>query len=160
MPATSERRAEENVPPDSVTGENRAGRTTINAFGELMRRATNAPLNFGFVWHGVDFAGTLKIIEGGMRLSLQSNLASLPYSAEDARTRGNLLAVVDTLDGRADGQLKVVQGQKIVLENNIPMPRTTTGSISSVVTNLALLVLNAAPYLDLIAEFEPAYNTD
>jgi len=118
-----------------------------------MRRATKAPLSFGFVWHGMDFSGSLEAINGGMRLSLQSNLAQLPYSAEDAKSRGDLLAVVDTLDGNTDGLLQVVQGQKIILENEIPMPRTSAGDISSVVANLALLVLNAAPYLDLIAEF-------
>ena len=101
------------------------------------------------------FSGSLEAINSGMLLSLQSSLAQLPYSAEDAKSRGDLLAVVDTLDGNTDGLLKVVQGQKIMLENEIPMLRTSAGNISSVVANLALLVLNAVPYLDLIAEFAP-----
>lgn len=113
----------------------------------------NTPLNFNFAWLGIGFDGTLEAIEGGMRMSLQSNRAALPCSAEDAKAHGDLLAVLDTLDGHTEGLLKVVKGQTIVLENEIPMPRTPTGSISSVTTNLALLVLNAAPYLDLIAEF-------
>jgi hypothetical protein len=154
--AITERQADECVPAGD--GERDASRPTIDAFGELMRRATKAPLSFGFVWHGMNFTGALEAIDGGMRLSLQSNLAQLPYSAEDAKSRGDLLAVVDTLDGKTDGLLKLVQGQKIILENEIPMPRTSAGSISSVVANLALLVLNAAPYLDLIAEFAPANN--
>ena len=76
-----------------------------------------------------------------MRMFLRSKLAELPYSAEDAQARGDLLAVVDTLDGYTEGLLKVVKGQTIVLENEIPMPRTPIGSINSVVTNLALLVI-------------------
>jgi hypothetical protein len=156
VPATIELRADESTPAISaVTGKD-DDRPAVDAYSELMRRARNAPLNFSFAWHGMDFGGTLESIEGGMRMSLQSKLAELPYSAEDARARGNLLAVVDTLDGHTEGLLKVVKGQTIVLENEIPMPRTPTGSISSVVTNLALLVLNAAPYLDLIAEFANA----
>ena len=128
---------------------------SIDAYGELLRRAMDAPLTFCFTWNARDFMGTLEAVDGGMRLSLQSDLAAVPYSAEDAAARGNLFAVVDSLDGNAEGILKVVQGQKIVLENTIPMPRPPDGSISSVVTNLALLVLNAAPYLDLIAELTP-----
>ena len=99
--------------------------------------------------------GSLEAINGGMRLFLQSNLAQLPYSAEDAKSRFDLLAVVDILDGNTDGLLKVVQGQKIILENEIPMPRTSAGDISSVVANLASPVLNAAHYLDLVIEFTP-----
>ena len=152
MPATNELRADKSTPATSAVSGKDGDRPAIDAYGQLMCRAKNAPLNFNFAWHGMDFDGTLEAIEGGMRMSLQSNLAALPYSAEDAKARGDLLAVVDTLDGHTEGLLKVVKGQTIVLENEIPMPRTPTGSISSVMTNLALLVLNAAPYLDLIAE--------
>lgn len=153
MSATSELRADESTPATGAVNGRFDGRPTIDSYSELMRRAKNAPLNFNFAWHGMDFGGTFEAIEGGMRLSLQSNLAELPYSAEDAKARGDLPAVVDTLDGHTEGLLKVVKASTIVLENEIPMPRTPTGSISSVVTNLALLVLNAAPCLDLIAEF-------
>lgn len=126
---------------------------SINAYGELLRRAMDAPLNFYFTWNDRDFIGTFEAVDGGIRLSLQSDLAAVPYSAEDVGARNDMFAVVDSWDGNAEGKLKVVQGQKIVLENDIPMPRTPDGTISSVVTNLALLVLNAAPYLDLIAEY-------
>ena len=135
------------------SGVDPAGLRSIDAYGELLRRAMEAPLTFSFTWQGRDFMGTFEAIDGGMRLSLQSDLATVPYSAEDPVARGDLLAVVDSLDGHTEGTLKVVQGQRIVLESEIPMPRTPDGTISSVVTNLALLVLNAAPYLDLIAEY-------
>lgn len=134
-------------------GADPCGIQSIDTYGELLRRAMDAPLTFIFTWHDRDFKGTFEAIDGGMRLSLQSDLATVPYSAEDSVARGDLLAVVDSWDGHADGKLRVVQGQRIVLENDIPMPRTPDGTISSVVTNLALLVLYAAPYLDLIAEY-------
>ena len=134
-------------------GADPAGIRSIDAYGDLLRRAMDAPLTFSFAWHGRDFKGIFEAIDGGMRLSLRSDLATVPFSAEDAAARGDLLAVVDSWDGNTDGTLKVVQGQRIVLENEIPLPRTPDGTISSVVTNLALLVLYAAPYLDLIAEY-------
>ena len=136
-------------------GADPSGIHSIDASGELLRRAMDAPLSFSFSWSGRKFMGTLEAVDGGMRLSLQSDLAAASDSAEDAGARDKLFAVVDTWDGNSEGTLKVVHGTKIVLENPIPMPRTPDGTISSVVTNLALLVLNAAPYLDLIAEYAP-----
>lgn len=123
MLAITERRADECAP--SSDGDRDAKYPTVDAFGELMRRATKEPLSFG----SMGFSGSLEAINSGMRLSLQSNLAQLPYSAEDAKSRGDLLAVVDTLDGNTDGLLKVVQGQKIILENEIPMPRTSAATL-------------------------------
>ncbi len=146
----------ENGATTASAGGNRADSARlllIDAYGDLLRRAMNAPLTFSFTWHGRDFIGALEAIDGGMRLSLQSDLATVPYSAEDPVVRGDLFAVVDSLDGHTEGTLKVVQGQKIMLENQIPMPRTPDGMISSVVSNLAMLVLHVAPYLDLIAEY-------
>ena len=118
MSAITERQADECVPAGD--GERDASRPTIDAFGELMRRATKAPLSFGFVWHGMNFTGALEAIDGGMRLSLQSNLAQLPYSAEDAKSRGDLLAVVDILDGKTDGLLKVSRDRRLFSKMRFP----------------------------------------
>ena len=48
--------------------------------------------------------------------------------------------------------LRVVSGQTIVLENAIDLPRSVGGAASNIVTSLTLLVLNTAPFLDLLAE--------
>ena len=122
------------------------------SYGALLRRVLRAPLRFTFSWCGIDFTGTFETLEKGIRLSLQSDLGSLPYSAEDARTRHGLLAIVDAYDNGSSGMLKVVSGQTIVLENAIDLPRSVGGGASNIVTSLTLLVHNTAPFLDLLAE--------
>lgn len=122
------------------------------SYGALLRRAMRAPLRFTFSWRGIDFTGTFETLEKRIRLSLQVDLGSLPFSAEDARVRGGLLAIVDAYGDGSSGTLKVVSGQTIVLENAIDLPRSVGGGASNIVTSLTLLVLNTAPFLDLLAE--------
>ncbi|MCH9020986.1 MAG: hypothetical protein IIA73_11560 [Proteobacteria bacterium] len=122
------------------------------AYGALLRRVLRAPMRFTFSWRGIDFTGIFETLEKGIRLSLQGDLGSLPYSAEDARARGGLLAIVDTYGDGSSAMLKVVSGQTIVLENAIDLPRSVGGGASNIVTSLTLLVLNTAPFLDLLAE--------
>ncbi len=52
-------------------------------------------MRFTFSWRGIDSNGTFETLEMGMRLSLQVDLGSLPFSAVDARARRGLLAIVD-----------------------------------------------------------------
>lgn len=126
------------------------------AYGELMRRTKRQPLSFSFVWRGTDFRGTIESIVDGMRLSLRSDLAALPYSAENPAARGDLLAVVDTCAGGSAAKLVVFQGHTIMLEHEIELPESLGDTMTTLVTNLTMLVLNTAPYLDLIAEFMSA----
>ncbi len=122
------------------------------SYGALLRRVLKAPLRFTFSWRGIDFTGTFETLEKGIRLSLQGDLGSLPYSAENARARDGLLAIVDACGDGSSGMLKVVSGQTIVLETAIDLPRSVGDGASNIVTSLTLLVLNTAPFLDLLAE--------
>ena len=130
---------------------------SVGGYGELLRRAADAPLVFSFAWRGIGFKSTVESIDRGMRLSLETDLAPIPFSAEDAETRGGLFAIVDTWDGDSEGRLKIVQGRRIVLENDIRLPPPDGQTASTIVSQLTMLVLNAAPYLDLIAEYTPAH---
>ena len=126
------------------------------AYGELMRRARQQALVFSFAWRGTDFRGTVESIGESMRLSLRSDLAAIPYSAENPAARGGLLAVVDTYDGGSEAKLTVVQGRMVMLEHEIPLPKSHGDTMANLITQLTMLVLNTAPYLDLIAEFTEA----
>lgn len=138
------------------TGRNGRNRFESGAYGELMRRAKQRPLSFSFVWRGGDFKGQVDSIDNGMRLSLRSELATVPYTAENIDVRGDLLAVVDTCAGSSEAKLLVFQGRKIMLEHEIVMPEIHGDTMATLVTHLTMLVLNTAPYLDLIAEFTSA----
>ena len=122
------------------------------AYGDLMRRAKQQPLNFSFEWRETDFMCTVESIDDGMRLSLRSALAAIPYSAENAAARGELLAVVDTYAGGSDAKLMVYQAHKVMLEHEIVLPPSLGDTVANIVTQLTMLVLNTAAYLDLIAE--------
>jgi hypothetical protein len=131
-------------------------RFEAGSYGELMRRAKDQPLSFSFDWRGSQFMGLVECLETGMRLSLRSSLAAIPYSAENADTRGDMLAVVDTCAGGSEAKLMVYQGSTIMLEHEIELPRSLDNTVANIVTQLTMLVMNTAPYLDLIAEFTAA----
>lgn len=123
------------------------------AYGELMRRAKEQPLGFSFAWRGTDFKGTVENIGEDMRLSLRGDLAAIPYSAENSAARGDLLAVVDTCAGGGEAKLMVFQGRTVMLEHEIALPESLDDTMANLITQLTMLVLNTAPYLDLIAKY-------
>lgn len=123
-----------------------------NAYCELQRRVADKPLRFSFTWRETEFRATVEAGEDGLRLTLQNDLAPLPYSAEDKGRRDNLLAVVDTLNGDSTGKLKVVRGRDIVLEAGIELPQESGNTVNNIISTLTVLVLRAAPHLDFLAE--------
>jgi hypothetical protein len=139
-----------------VEADSEKTRFETGAYGELMRRAKEKPLGFTFDWRGSNFKGKVESIEDGMRLSLRSALAAIPYSAEDADSRGDLLAVVDTCSTGVEAKLTVYQGRSIMIEHEIDLPPCDGDTMATIVTQLTMLVMNTAPYLDLIAEFTAA----
>ncbi len=138
--------------PDGHDGESPIALATDGAYLELMRRAIAEPRRFSFKWRGVDFAARLDEHNGGLRLTLHSDLAALPYSAEDAGERADLLAVVDTYPTGSEGKIRVVCGQKVVIEDSIDLTQTIDSTVNSIITSLTVLVLRLAPCLDLLAE--------
>ena len=128
----------------------------IGAYGELMRRATEKPLNFSFAWRGTHFNSVIESTGEGMRLSLSSDLAAIPFSVENAVARGELLAVGESFVGDNETKLTVIQGHTIKLDHEFTLPEAQSDTIASLVTQLTMLVLNSAPYLDLIAEYTAA----
>ena len=145
--------------PDAASGALEADPASLGAYGELLRRVVKSPLNFGFNWRGVDFTGTFDAHQDGIGLTLHSDLAALPYSAENAGQRDELLAVVDAFRGDAVGKLKVVSGQKIVIENGVDLSDSGDGTVGNIITGLTIMVLRLAPYLDLLAEGAAPHGT-
>lgn len=142
--------------PGVSLGDGSNGPTTDaiapDAYHELQRRVADSPLHFSFTWRETEFRATVKAGEGGLRLTLQNDLAPLPYSVEDKSRRNNLLAVVDTHHGDSAAKLRVVRGRDVVLEGGIELPRESGNTVNDIVSTLTILVLRAAPHLDLLAE--------
>ncbi len=134
----------DDVPPFKIA--------TAGSYDELLRRVAASPQSFSFDWRGVKFMACLDGHDGGLRLTLHSDLTALPYSAEDAGERKDLLAVVDSIGTGRESKFRVVCGQKIVIEDSIDLTNTIGSTVNSIVTSLTILVLRLAPYLDLLAE--------
>lgn len=130
----------------------------LGAYGELLRRVVHAPLSFKFSWRNIDFSGSFEGRDDGIRLVLDSNLANVPYTGEDAAGRHNLLAVVDASRDERAGKLRVIDGRKIVLKSEIEIPTDPVGTVDSIVATLTVPVLRVAPFLDLLAERASAYR--
>ena len=145
--------------PDAASSGLQADTASHGAYGELLRRVVKSPLNFAFNWRGVDFTGTFDAHQDGIALTLHSDLAALPYSAENAGQRDQLLAVVDAFRGDALGKLKVVSGQKIVIESGIDLSDAGEGTVGNIIAGLTIMVLRVAPYLDLLAEGAAPHGT-
>lgn len=126
--------------------------TPPNAYCELQRRVADSPLRFSFTWRETEFRATVEAGEGWLRLTLQNDLAPLPYSVEGKSRRNSLLAIVDTHHGEPAGKLRVVRGRDVVLEGGIELPRGSGNTVNDIVSTLTILVLRAAPHLDLLAE--------
>ena len=141
---------------DAVNRGLRMETASQGAYGELQRRLVESPLRFAFCWHGTDFTGRFEARNGGVRLTIQTDLAALPYSAENARVRTDLLAIADAFRDEAVGNLKVVRGQKIMIEKTIDLSTTIGSAVSDIVASPTDLVLRTAPCLDLLAEYAAA----
>ena len=138
--------------PDGRNGVSLLALASDGAYIELLRRTVAEPRKFTFKWRGVDFSARLDGHNGGLRLTLHSDLAALPYSAEDAGERANLLAVVDAFGNGGVSKFRVICGQKIIIEDSINLTQTIDSTMNSIITNLTILVLRLAPCLDLLAE--------
>ncbi len=138
--------------PDAARSVLASDAIEIDTYGELQRRVADSPLRFSFTWRETKFRATVEASEDGLRLTLHNNVTSLPYSAEDKSRRQDLFAVVDTHRHDSAGKLKIVRGQEIVLDGSIELPEETGNTITDLVSTLTVLVLRAAPHLDLLAE--------
>ncbi len=127
----------------------------LGSYGELRRRLAASPLNFTFKWHGVEFTGRFDASKNGVTLALRGRFGSLPYSAEDSAARSELIGVIEASPDVPAGRLKVVRGREIVLDTTIDLPRVKGNTASEIVASLAVMVLRAAPYLELLAGSAP-----
>jgi hypothetical protein len=126
---------------------------SLGAYGELLKRANAQPLAFRFEWRGVDFQGLVSGRDDGLRMSIETSLAALPYTSESPAAREELLAVIDTLCDPNIGRIRVVQGHKIILENEFELPDNIGTTINSIVVTLTIMVLRATPYLQALGEY-------
>ena len=128
------------------------GPASLGAYGELLKRASAQPLAFRFDWRGVDFQGLVSGRDDGLRMTLETTVAEFPYTAENLSAREEMLAVIDATCNPNLGRIRVVQGHKIILENEFELPDDVGTTINGIVVTLTIMVLRATPYLQALSE--------
>ncbi len=124
----------------------------IDERGNLTSREPDFPLRFQFRWRDTAFEGEVGQNESGLYLELRTQLGALPYTAENDAGRANFMTVISADQKQDYGTLRIVQDQTIVFEKDVELPRSGGLTATALVTQIAILVLSAAPYLDLLAE--------
>lgn len=123
------------------------GRIVWRADGRLERRGDGEALSFKFVYRGVRFDGRLDMTATG-KMAITADLGPLPYTAESAGARHQILRMVRGAVSRQDLHLVVSHQQelRIAAEGVAPRPRTPVCCLATLCT----LVLRLRPWLDAI----------
>lgn len=121
----------------------------LDGSGRLGERLRAGPVNFSFQYKGFLFAGRTETAQEGTRLRLHAHLGNLPYSAESGYARANAAAIVAAASRKLGGRVVVSPSQRIFLidEREFDQPLTPV----LLVTTTTRLVLEAKPYLELLA---------
>ncbi|MGF1609774.1 MAG: hypothetical protein ACFCUQ_10285 [Kiloniellales bacterium] len=125
------------------------GRIEVDDEGYLRAREGDQPLGFRFSFRGFDFDVLVESGEAGS-VHLKGALGVLPFTAESdigRRVVQRLFAAADKLNR---GRLVLSERGEITIEASTvpPKPRTPI----SIMATVAALLLEAKPYIELLAE--------
>lgn len=125
------------------------GRIVWRADGRLERRGDGESLAFKFVYRGVRFEGRLDMNATG-NMAITADLGPLPYTAEAAGTRHQLLRLVRGAVSKRGLHFLLSQDQilRIAAEGTTPRPRTPTSCLAT----LCALLLRLRPWLETIGD--------
>lgn len=132
------------------------GRISVRSNGEVELKEPAFPLDFTFRWHGTRFGGHVDKAEGHVVLRLSADLGTLPYTGEDRTARRVILDSMAAGASRSNGRLELTARNEIVLSNEIELPQPHSCTVKKLVSNVAILVLLARPFLDFFAELPTA----
>lgn len=124
--------------------------------GTLAAREPKFPLTFRFGWRNSEFEGEIGRGDDGLYLRLCAAVANVPYTAENASGRSRLLGVVTSPAESGIGTLRLMDDQSVVLSKEVALPLKEGLTASGLVTQISVIVLALAPYLDLLAELRAA----
>ena len=120
----------------------------------LARLAPTAPPDFRFSWRGIRFAARAEASGERLALSLSGDLATIPYSAEDARSRARLFRFLAWLGDLDSCRMAVVGWNTVRYHGSVDIAPSFTAA--DVVTGVVTLLLGARPYIEIIEELRVA----
>jgi len=110
--------------------------------------ALSLPLTFRFSWHGIRFVGHGAANVGHMVLGHEADVATVPFSAENALARSRLLDFLARLGERDECRLAVTP-QSIIRYHGSAAIALPIIRVEVVVAAVAL-VLRTHPYFELV----------
>lgn len=118
--------------------------------GVLTKKRPDGRIQFGFQYRGIPFVVSAHSKDDGTtRMSTVASLGVLPYTAENPSSRATALKIMDAAVGDLGGRIRLTDKQRIELIENIHLDVPLTPSV--LLTRTAELVLQAKPYLELLA---------
>ena len=128
------------------------GAVELDAEGCVTPRDPDQPLQFRFHYLGVPF--NVEIAGGGRnQIRLASDLGELPYTAESPTGRRYAQQLVRAASLLPHGRIFIDGRQHICLEAACPRPSPCT--IHQVFAAIAVMLLEALPYLRFLTEVLP-----
>ena len=116
----------------------------------LARPGPTTPLNFRFSWRGIRFAARAEASGERLVLSLSGDLAAVPYSAEDARSRACLFRFLAWLGDVDSCRMAVIERNTVRYHSSVDIAPSFTAA--DVVTGAVTILLGARPYIEIIEE--------
>ena len=120
----------------------------------LARLSPTTPLSFRFSWRGIRFAARAEASGKRLALSLSGDLATIPYSAEDARSRACLFRFPASLGDADSCRMAVIGLNTVRYHGSLDIAPSFTAA--DVVTGAVTLLLGARPYIEIIEELRVA----
>jgi hypothetical protein len=109
------------------------------------------PMLFEFTWRSRRFRGSIAPQARGCRVALTTFLGD-PDAGAGAS--GSLVAVIDLDSRRSQGRIKLVSSHDVLIDESLELPGSRL-AVDGLVSSLAIVVLAAAPYLDLLTGGAP-----
>jgi hypothetical protein len=106
---------------------------------------------FQFTWRSRRFRGSIAPRARGCRVALTTFLGAPDGGGA---VSGSLVAVIDLDSPRSQGRIKLVSGHDVLMDELLELPGSRL-AVDGLVSSLAIVVLAAAPYLDLLTGGDP-----
>ena len=121
-----------------------------HAKASLARLQPKLPANFRFQWREVDCLARIDGAGQDLRLRLACDLGPLPFSAENARLRGRLSALVRWSQGADECRFAITRRQRLTLlvEHALSEPFSREDALAYAIQ----ILIRARPYLDIVFE--------
>lgn len=109
------------------------------------------PFGFTFECLGLSFTASTRVREGKLWLQLAAKVGPVPYTAESAERRRDVVAIIRSSSTLPHGRVGISRDRQIELSGELRLSEPLTPV--HVVSAAAELVLEIKPYVTLITDF-------